>query len=218
MTTTMTTPAPTRTGRDGTATAALLAGPLLLVAGNLLAQDGDTSDPTYLGRLVAHSGAEQASILAFLAGFIALLAGALALAGRVTGRGRGLTRVGAALCIAGTLGFAGLITSGLFNLAAAQALPAATATSVVDRVGDLPAATVLVLLGVLVLPVGFVLLTAGLWRARRVPVWVPVVVLVAFAVLTVLEGQFGGIIGDLLLLAGLGYAALGPARRPVPDA
>ena len=61
------------------------------------------------------------------------------------------------------------------------------------------------------LPVGLVLVTAGFWRARRVPVWVPIVVLVAFAVLTVVEGQAGGIIGDLLLLAGLGYAALRPA-------
>jgi hypothetical protein len=41
---------------------------------------------------------------------------------------------------------------------------------------------------------------------------VPIAVFLGFAVVTVLEGQLGGIAGDLFMLAGFGYAGLRLAR------
>jgi hypothetical protein len=209
--TTMTAPT-TRTTRHRLAAAALIAGPLLLVAGNVLSQDGDTEDPTYVARLAGHAGAEQGSILLFILGFALLLGGGVAMAHAVTGRGARLAGIGLPLALIGTIGFACLSSSGLFNITAAQSLPAAQASSIMDKVGNLPAAAVLVAVGLLALPIGFILLTLSQWRAGLAPVWVPIAVFLGFAVVTVLEGQLGGITGDLFMLAGFGYAGLRLAR------
>jgi hypothetical protein len=67
--------------------------------------------------------------------------------------------------------------------------------------------------GLLALPIGFVLLAVAQSRAGLSPIWVPIVIFAGFAAVTVLEGQLGGIVGDVLMLVGFGYAGLRLARR-----
>ena len=212
--TSATTQVPAGNARRRAAGLALIAGPLMLVAANLLALGGDTTDPGYLRRLPAHAGTEQVSILLFIAAFTVLIAGVVGLAGRVTGRGARLAATGSALATAGSVGFACLVVSGVFNIAAAATLPVEQAKTLVDKAGSLPAAAVLVVLGLLALPIGYILLAAGAWRARFTPSWVPLVVFAAFAILTVLDGRVGGIAGDVVLLVGLGYPGLRLMRDP----
>ena len=214
MTTTQTAP-PLTVAPRWPAGAALLAAQLLLVVGNLVGVDGDGAD--MMARLAADATGEQLSIVAFLAAFTLLIGGVVGLVGLVpAGRGRGLAVTGAGLFVAGAMGFAGLTTSGVFNIGLARSVPPDQAVAIADSAGSTGAGAVVVGLGLLALPLGLILTAFGVWRAGVTPLWAPIVVLVAFVVLTVAEGRIGGIAGDALLLLGLAPAARGLLRRWIP--
>lgn len=207
MTTIQSPPAPALTAAPRWAAAAALTGaPLLLVLGNAVGMDGD--GPDAMARLAGDSTGEQLSIVAFLAAFTLLVGGVIGLLALVpAGRGRRLAVTGAGLFVAGAMGFAGLVASGVFNIALARSVPPEQAVAIADAAGSTAPAAVMLVLGLLALPVGLVLTAFAVWRAGRTPVWAPIVVLVAFVVLTLAESRIGGIVGDALLLVGLAPAA-----------
>ena len=208
----------TITRPTGTAVALVLA-PSLLLAGNLLSSATDEGESAEgLARLAASSGAEQASIICFLLGFTLLLPGVFGLRGMINTRGRTLATVGGWLTAIGAMAFAGLVTSGVATIGMATSMPSDEALRVLTAIGEVPAATVVLLLS-LGLPIGVILAAVASRRARLAPMWVPIVVAAGFVVVMVVENTVGGVAGDLLMLAGLGYlgAAL-LARRPAVKA
>jgi hypothetical protein len=66
------------------------------------------------------------------------------------------------------------------------------------------AARVVFLLG-LGLQIGAILAISALRRARMTALWVPIVVTLGFIVVMLVESTAGGVAGDALMLAGLGY-------------
>ncbi len=186
---------------------ALIGGPLLLVAGNLLGTPGDSDSAPYLTQLATSAGAEQVSVLCFLLGFTLFVPGVFGLLPFITRRGATLATIGAWLAAVGVMAYAGLTTTGIANIGLAQSLPVPQAAHVVDQLQSLTAAGVVFALG-LGLPVGVVVMAIALRRAGRTPLWVPIVTAVGFLVVMAVESTLGGIVGDLLLLASLGYVGL----------
>jgi hypothetical protein len=182
----------------------LIAAPVLLIAGNLLSTSGDSNSPAFLAKVAASSGHEQASIVCFLLGFALLIPGAYGLLDTIRGRGETIATIGALLTTIGAAAFAGLECSGIANIGVARSVPAAQAARIVTEMGNVGAAGAVFLLG-LALPVGMILVTIGIRRARRAPLWVPIVTALGFLIVMFVESTLGGVAGDVLMLAALGY-------------
>jgi hypothetical protein len=103
------------------------------------------------------------------------------------------------------------------NIGIARAVSPEQGLAIMSSIEDSGAAAVITALGLLALPLGLILLAFAVWRAGAVAIWVPLVVLAAFAVVTVAEGMLGGVVGDALMFAGLGSVGLRllrPATHP----
>ncbi|HEY1485261.1 MAG TPA: hypothetical protein VGF84_04090 [Micromonosporaceae bacterium] len=195
----------TRTAATGLA---LILGPLLLIVGNLLSTPGDSSTASFMTRIAGSSGAEQISIILFIGGFTMFLPAAFGIVALLPRRGSVLGLIGAWLTAIGAMAYAGLETTGVANIGLARALPATQAAHLVDVMGNVGAAGVIFLLG-LGLPIGMILVTCAARRGRLTPTWVPIVTALGFIAVIVVETTIGGIAGDVLMLAGLGYLGLG---------
>ena len=158
----------------------------------------------FLAKVAASSGHEQASIVCFLLGFALLIPGAYGLLDTIRGRGETIATIGALLTTIGAAAFAGLECSGIANIGVARSVPAAQAARIVTEMGNVGAAGAVFLLG-LALPVGMILVTIGIRRARRAPLWVPIVTALGFLIVMFVESTLGGVAGDVLMLAALGY-------------
>jgi len=186
----------------------LIIGPLLLAAANLLSTQSDTNPEADLTTLATNGGREQISIMLFLLGFTLIVPGAFGMLALIRDRGKLLGNVGITLAVPGLMAFAGLVTNGVANIGIARAVPPAQGLTIIKSMENTGAANVIVLLGLLALPLGIIMLTFGVWRARVAPIWAPLLVVAAFAAVVVGEGMIGGIVGDLLMFIGLGAVGL----------
>ncbi len=190
----------------------LIVGPLLLVAANVASTQADSDTAAGLTTLAHHGGREQLSIVLFLLGFTLIIPGAFGMLSLIRNRGRIVGNIGICLAIPGLMAFAGLVSSGIANVGIARAVPPSQGLIIMKSVEAGGGAAALGVIGLLALPLGLILLSFGVWRARRVPIWSPLLVLVGFVAVTVGEGLIGGVVGDLLMLAGLGWAGLAILR------
>ncbi|UJP09214.1 hypothetical protein L2X99_12275 [Microbacterium sp. KUDC0406] len=194
----------------------LLLGPVLLVlsvAINLTAP-GESMRADF-DAMAARPGLIVAEALLETIGFTIVLASVAGAAHALRSRGGALGTWGAVLAVLGIVGFSFSNANG-FTLAELAQLPDrdaafATATSLMSSdisgiVGTV--GTVLEMLG----QIGILLVIAGLIRARIMPIWTIVIVIVGAAVNAVLGTMIGTLIADVLLLAVCALAAVRLAR------
>jgi hypothetical protein len=195
----------------------LIAAPILLIAGNLLTTPGDSDSPAFLARIAVSSGREQASIICFLFGFTLLVPAAYGLLPYTGKRGSTLASLGTLLTTVGAMAYAGLECSGIANIGVARSMPAVSAAHIVSNMESVGAAAVIFGLG-LALPIGMILVATGLRRARLMPLWVPIATAVGFLIVMFVETTIGGLTGDIVLLAALGYVAVRLTRNSIEAA
>jgi hypothetical protein len=191
---------------------ALIGAPLLLLFGNVLSTPGDSESPARMVKLASAAGAEQVSIVLFLLGFTLFIPATFGLVAMIGRRGGTLATIGAWLAAIGLMAYAGLEATGVANIGLARSVPAPEAGHLVTAMSHVGDASVIFGLG-LGLPVGLVLVMCAARRARLAPLWVPIVAALAFLVVMFAEGTLGGVVGDLLMLASLGYLGARLLRR-----
>jgi hypothetical protein len=192
----------TMTTRRMLAVAALLLGPLSLIASTIVQwflQPAGT-DPTAVDAAAQFSTIWLALGLAAVFGPLVWLAGIPSAVGLVTGRGSGLTLVGGLLTGFGLV--VGAAHLSLFfgyyaALAASDLAPQDVASAVAAADGE-PLSNTLLICFLIAFSLGPILLTVGLRIARRVGVWVPIA-----ALITAAASFFGGPIAGIVQVVAL---------------
>ena len=153
-----------------------LAAAALIVAGVFLDPDIDADGRELAEQYANNEERTQLSALAFHFAFIMTAPIVFALVGLVRGRGAWLANVAAILATLGATTLPGFLLVDFYDIAIYDAAGPAVWQEVTDRLEELPGAMVLFLtafLGhVLCLPIALV----AAWRAGRLALWVPVVV------------------------------------------
>ncbi|MEN2737474.1 hypothetical protein ABCS02_06760 [Microbacterium sp. X-17] len=199
--------------------------PALLLLGHLLTVPADEPTAALLRDISAKPTVYVLSTIMIAFGVLLLPLSFVGMMRFAPARGGALVTIGAALATIGAVG-AGA-GNAMFGMVLGSLLPAhpGLAAQVIRLAGDAPAAT-WEWQAFYLFPVGVVLIAIGLILARRLPVWMPIV-LGAGTLLLLVSGA-GGLLTFLLLLPlGVGLAAPGfvllarsPATRgeSVPDA
>lgn len=169
-----TTPALTPTAsearpRDPFGAGLLVGGAVCLAAGRLLSTNGG-NPAQRLHDMAGHQVQVTMSVLLAVAGFVALLAGLLAVVARVEGR---LARAGALLCISGCLGFAILVSVDAATSAAAQVGSAAPMEEFLRHLDGSPAILTITPFAVVGYFIGPFLVALAARRSVLVPRWLP---------------------------------------------
>ena len=184
----------------------LILGPLALLAANIVEPDTADEGAEYLADVAKNAGRLETSTILYIIGFTALIAGVVGIVHVVRERGVVLAHIAGVIAAVGLVFFVALVTTSLYDISLAQNAARAEAVKAYDGVEDLTAAYVILIPALLGTMIGLILLAVAAWRARFAPVWVPVVVFLGFAAIIAGDGSKAlTIIGDLLLLAGLGF-------------
>jgi hypothetical protein len=159
-----------------------------------------------LAREYAESpGREQFSALSFHFAFVMWAPIVFALVGLVRGRGAWLANVAAVLATLGATTLPGFLLTDFYDIAIYGELGGDAWQQVNDRIEELPGAVVLFIsafLGhMLCLPV----VLFGAWRARLVPIWVPLAMTVAIVAAQVLRPFGSGLLILAAALVGLAF-------------
>jgi MFS family permease len=202
----------------------MIVAPAILLLGHLLTVPADEPMPALIRDISAKPTLYVLSTILIAFGVLLIPLSFVGMVRFAPARGGALVTIGAALATIGAIG-AGA-GNAMFGMVLGSLLPAHPdlATQVIRIAGDAPAATWEWQLFYL-FPIGMVLVAIGLILARRLPVWMPIV-LGAGTLLLLVSGA-GGLLTFLLLLPlGVGLAAPGvvlltgsPAGRDasVPD-
>lgn len=210
----------TRTNQLRIAAVGLVIGPFLFTLGDLFRRmvtpDGTFTDVQLVRAVADHPGAWSAASLLSALGAICFLPGAVALFATARGRGVGMISTGAALL---TVGLIASIGHGVgfydpFARYADSHASAATITSMQNAGGD-PTVVLWIVLFIIGVMLGSIVLLIGLRRARRVPVWAVVAVIV-FVACGSSGGVAPGIVGILAALAAFAPSARTLATRQPP--
>jgi len=187
--------------------ATMILAPVLLLLGHLLTVPADEPTAALLRDISAKPTVYVLSTIMIAFGVLLLPLSFVGLMRFAPARGGALVTIGAALATIGAL--AAGAGNAMFGMVLGSLLPAHPdlAAQVIRLAGDAPAATwewqVFYLF-----PIGLVLIAVGLILARRLPVWMPIV-LGAGTLLLLVSGA-GGLLTFLLLLPlGVGLAAPG---------
>lgn len=190
----------------------LIAGPLVTLIGGLVTpwEENETL-AAYLQTLGENPGRAQVSAVLLYFGYLLTAVGIFGMIHLVKHRAVVLAHVAGVLAVWGWVTLPGLLVADFQDLSLAESLDLQQAVAVSERGHEYVGSAVLgipVLLGF----VGLVLLGVALWRARLVPLWVPVVVLIGFAgefvPSSVVPMIINFTISSGLWLAGLGYVGL----------
>lgn len=185
----------------------LIIAPLLLLAGAIVGPDSGEETADYLRAYAENSEAAGVSTVLWFLGFVVLTVAVAALIHLVRDRAVVLGHVGGMLAFAGSIAFAALVVTSIYDIALGQQLPLQQGVAVNEAIQADPASYWVLIPALLGTSIGLVLLTAALWRGGVLPVWVFPVLLVGFVVLF-----FGGdqkeisIAGNALILIGLAFA------------
>jgi hypothetical protein len=196
----------------------LIAAPLiaaaLIVAGVFLDPDIDASGRELAQEYADNPGVTQLSAASFHFAFVVWAPLVFALVGFVRARGAWLANVAAVLAVLGATTLPGFLIVDCYDIAIAGELGLDAYDQVIDRLEELPGATVIFVTGflghLLCLPV--VLFAA--WRGGLVPLWTPVVISVATILAEVLQPFGSGLLILALSMVPLSYALARMDWRP----
>jgi hypothetical protein len=153
---------------------ALIAGPLLVLAGMLATPwEAEPTTASYHDALAANPGQSDFAATLLHFGFLALLPASLGimhLARRATPK---LAHVGGLLAVGGLATLPGLLVTDFYDRALAEALPRAQSASIADAAAEGWAPPVMFITGVFPVFIGTVLLAVAAWRAGLGKGWMP---------------------------------------------
>jgi hypothetical protein len=189
---------------------------VLLVAGVFLDPDIEADGRELAREYAEHPGREQFSALAFHFAFVMWAPIVFALVGLVRGRGAWLANIAAILATLGATTLPGFLLVDFYDIAIYGELGGDAWDQVNDRIEELPGATVLFITGflghMLCLPVALF----GAWRARLVPLWVPIGMSVVIVLAEVLQPFGSGLLVLAAAMVALAYVLSRLDWRPRP--
>jgi hypothetical protein len=187
---------------------ALVAAPLLWAVGTLIdpAWSDDTAE--YLTEVADNEGLYLVSGVLWTLGGLLLVAGLLGLMRLVRGRRVTLGQIGVGLMIFGAIGLSSGLAFNGFEIAMATEDNREAMVTLSDNLED-SAALAIFWLGFFMLGIvlGAILLTISLFRSKIVPVWAPILLIVAIVL--------GFVGGDNKWLNGLSFLILAAAFVPL---
>lgn len=185
---------------------ALVAAPILLLAGGLSVPASDVEAGTWLTALRDSPEAAQRSSLLSFAGFALLVPAVLGLVG-LLGRPGPVAKVGTVLALLGATAFPALVATNFYDIALAQR-EGASAAGVLEAAQSSTGMSAITVVAVGGLALGLLVLTAALWRAGRAPVWVPAAVLATLICSNATTDPILAGLGWLPLAAALGLLGM----------
>ena len=191
----------------------LIGAPLALLAGDLLVIDLIEYDDNaeQLKQIFEHPDRWLAGVALFMIGFTLLIGGVLVIVGRLREKGAdGYGLIGGALGIIGVVASAGIVmffgpVQWLMSQQQEANIPAMV--ELLDSAEDSNRFAAIFIVG-LALFIGVLVLAVGLWRSGSVPVAAAALVGIGIVLEFVgnpREVQAAAIVGDVVLLAGLGW-------------
>jgi hypothetical protein len=186
--------------------AAVIAAPalsaLLLVAGFFFDPAIGESGRALAREYAAHPGREQVSALAFHFAFALLAVPAVALIVAVRARGAWLANLAALLAFFGLTTLPGFLLTDFYDIAIYGELGRHGWTAVDGRIQELPGAAIMFVTGFLGFLLALPVALLAAWRARLLPWWPALVVLVGSVAARAIPGGFGLLVwaGALLVL------------------
>jgi hypothetical protein len=189
---------------------ALIVAPLLaavlIVAGVFLDPDIDESGRDLAQEYADNPGVTQLSAVSFHFAFVVWAPLVFALVGLVRAQGAWLANVAALLAVLGATTLPGFLIVDFYDIAIAGELGLEAYDQVVDRIDELPGATVIFITGflghLLCLPVALF----AAWRAGLMPLWTPIAISIATVLAEVLQPLGSGLLLLALSMVVLSYA------------
>ena len=192
---------------------ALIAAPILLLLNSLITTYAGDDTAEYVAEVATRRGSEEASAVLGILGFALLIPGIVGALNLLRARGAVLGHLGGTLSILGLACFPALLSTSFFDVAAtAPGADMQAYVDIVERVEDLGGAIIVVAVALIGTLLGFLLLAAAFIRARTVPLFVPLLIIVGIIVVGPVgggsESRIPQVIGNLLLLGGFGTIGL----------
>jgi hypothetical protein len=187
----------------------LIAGPLLLAIGALIDPAWSDDSAEYLQEVADDKGRYAIAGVLWTLGTLVFIAGTLGLIKLLRGRGVTLGQVGAGLITIGLIAFTAVLAFNAFDIEMADAENREAMVALSDSVEDNALLTVYFFgffLGGIVL--GSLLLAIALFRRRIVPIWSPILLVVAIVVGFFATSAVVNAISFLVLLAALAPLAM----------
>lgn len=197
---------------------ALIIGPVLLLAQSLITTFGGDDTAEYLAEVATRRGAEEASAVLGILGFALVIPGIIGALNLLRGRGVVLGHIGGTLAVLGLACFCALIASSFYDVAAtAGGADTQAYVDITENLEDRAGPIVIVAIALIGTLLGFILLGAAFIRARTVPLFAPILIILGVIVVGPLGGEgesrVVSVIGNLLLLGGWGTVALTLLRQ-----
>ncbi|MEO7586711.1 MAG: hypothetical protein ABIS84_01645, partial [Arachnia sp.] len=161
-----------------------------------------------------NGGAWLAAALLSVLGAYCLVLGMIGLIATARGRGSRITTVGAVMVAIGAIAWVGhsVVLYASYAWYAGAGLAPAQVNALAQSTDSYPLVAILIVLFVAGLMLGSIVLLVGLRRARRVPIW-SLVAVVVFVVCGTTDGLAVGVLGLTTSLATFVPAALSLAER-----
>jgi hypothetical protein len=197
---------------------ALIIGPVLLLAQSLITTVGGDDTAEYLAEVATRRGAEDASAVLGILGFALIIPGIIGALNLLRGRGVVLGHLGGTLAVLGLACFCALFASSFYDVAAtAGGADTQAYVDITDSLEDRAGPIVIVAIALIGTLLGFILLGAAFIRARTVPLFAPILIIVGVIVVGPVGGESESrvlsVIANLLLLGGWGTVGLTLLRQ-----
>jgi hypothetical protein len=190
----------------------LIAGPALLVIGSIVSPNTDHKNKLReLAAVAAHKSTYLAGGLIFLVGTSLMIFAGVGLIRMFRGsRGIGLGQVGGGgIVLAGAMGMGWYALGALeYEMVHEKGLNTPALAQFLHKTDHTAVLAPLFILFLIGAVIGLVLLGVAAWRTRVVPVWAAAVIVVAGPLNFVGQNHAGQIIGNAVLLAGLGVLGM----------
>ena len=188
----------------------LILGPVLIGVGGQVQPGPDVEGPLYLDAVAASPGMAEMSVLLNYLGFLVFAVGVIGAIHIVRGKGVVLAHIGGLLAVAGLISLTALSVTSLYDIAIAQNAPREIGVPIYNAPESYTTAIVLLALALFGTAIGLVILSAALWRAGFMPVWLWPLVLVAFVLIFAepVGFQISSLIASLLLIGVFGFAGV----------
>jgi hypothetical protein len=187
-----------------------------LVAGVFLDPAIDESGRELAREYAENPGREQVSALAFHFAFVMWAPIVFALVGLVRGRGAWLANIAAVLATLGATTLPGFLLTDFYDIAIYGELGGDAWDQVNDRIEELPGATILFITGFLGHMLCLPVVLFGAWRARLVPLWVPIGMSVVIVAAQTLQPFGSGLLILAVAMVALAYVLSRLDWRPRP--
>jgi hypothetical protein len=189
-----------------TAISWLVAGVITLAGMLVTPWESSTETADYLTTIGSNATQGQVAAVLLHFGYMALVPAFFGVYWLCREHGGKLRAVGGALAVFGAIGLPGLLSVDFYGIALYDTLSLKDAVKVEEAVGELPGSAILAMSAVLPMMVGGVLLFVAAYRARVLPLWMPIVLALSMFGPMAADSVFAIAMGAGVLAIGVGMA------------